>query len=368
MKICVVGYSLGGLVARYAIGLLYSRGWFDKIEPVVSLAHPSSSISHTRQNFTTFACPHLGVRTPPIGFFHQLWNTLGSRTLSMSGRQLFTIDSFRDTGRPLLSLLADADSIFIRALARFKHRCLYTNIINDRTAPYYTTSISRVDPYTRLSEIQVNYVEGYDDIIVDASDPVSAKEEEELPSSFKRMVEKGQVLLRTAPTMLGLTLFIPIGLVAFLLNSVVQTVRSSQRIKLHEAGKAGVGIGSYRIPLMVENVQSAMEGVLEDFSRGNEQGYEALPTSDGHSNGTASTYAKKADGGAKTPLEFPTLALSDEQFAMIESLDQVGFAKHPVHIHKGRHSHAAMIVRIAADRYSEGKTVMRHWLDCEFEV
>lgn len=34
-KLSLVGYSLGGLVARYAIGLLYSRGWFDKIEPVV---------------------------------------------------------------------------------------------------------------------------------------------------------------------------------------------------------------------------------------------------------------------------------------------------------------------------------------------
>jgi dienelactone hydrolase len=35
-KLSVVGYSLGGLVARYAIGLLYHKGWFDKLEPVVS--------------------------------------------------------------------------------------------------------------------------------------------------------------------------------------------------------------------------------------------------------------------------------------------------------------------------------------------
>lgn len=48
-KLSVVGYSLGGLVARYVVGLLYSNGWFSKLEPV---------------NFTTFATPHLGVRTP----------------------------------------------------------------------------------------------------------------------------------------------------------------------------------------------------------------------------------------------------------------------------------------------------------------
>ena len=36
-KLSIVGYSLGGLVARYAVGLLYSRGLFNELEPVVSL-------------------------------------------------------------------------------------------------------------------------------------------------------------------------------------------------------------------------------------------------------------------------------------------------------------------------------------------
>jgi hypothetical protein len=35
-RLSVVGYSLGGLVARYAIGILYHKGVFDRIEPVVS--------------------------------------------------------------------------------------------------------------------------------------------------------------------------------------------------------------------------------------------------------------------------------------------------------------------------------------------
>lgn len=35
-KISVIGYSLGGLIARYAIGLLYYRGVFERIQPVVS--------------------------------------------------------------------------------------------------------------------------------------------------------------------------------------------------------------------------------------------------------------------------------------------------------------------------------------------
>lgn len=78
----------------------------------------------------------------------------------MSGRQLFTIDSFRGTGRPLLSVLADRDSIFIRALSKFKNRVLYTNIVNDRSAVYYTTGVSRIDPFTKPDAVKINYLKG----------------------------------------------------------------------------------------------------------------------------------------------------------------------------------------------------------------
>ena len=40
-RISLVGYSLGGLVARYSIGLLYSKGFFGKISPVVCVSQPS---------------------------------------------------------------------------------------------------------------------------------------------------------------------------------------------------------------------------------------------------------------------------------------------------------------------------------------
>ena len=110
-----------------------------------------------------------------------MWNVLGARTLSVSGSQLFTIDSFRETGRPLLSILADPNSIFVQALAKFKHRSLYTNITNDRSAVYYTTSISCVDPYANLNKVKLNYLPGYDRVLLDPDNPVSPKDEEVLP-------------------------------------------------------------------------------------------------------------------------------------------------------------------------------------------
>lgn len=62
-KISLIGYSLGGLVARYAIGLLYSRGCFDKIEPVVrppSAKLPPKHNAHCPSELHHFCEPSSG--------------------------------------------------------------------------------------------------------------------------------------------------------------------------------------------------------------------------------------------------------------------------------------------------------------------
>lgn len=38
-RISVIGYSLGGLIARYAIGLLYHKGVFQRLEPMVRMTN-----------------------------------------------------------------------------------------------------------------------------------------------------------------------------------------------------------------------------------------------------------------------------------------------------------------------------------------
>lgn len=369
-KLSIVGYSLGGLVARYIIGLLYSKGWFERMKPV---------------NFTTFATPHLGVKTPLLGVQYKILNFLGSRTLSTSGRQLFTIDTFRDTSRPILSVLADPGSIFMLALAQFSHRVLYANIINDRSAPYYTTSISATDPYTNLDAISINYLPDYAPNIIDPGDPVHLKPLEIQPPLFTRLANSSQSLLTKVPVFALFSILIPIGSVVFLINSGVQQVRSQKRIRLHEEGKAGVGLGSYRIPLMVGNARSALEGAFENVNA--RQGQQYLPErasdespegtlfdgqqQDGQAEKIYPTASRTSSDGKRTSSarsEFPTLALTPEQFEMVRALDEVGFRKYRVHIHKGRHTHAAMIVRNQKASFDEGKIVVRHWLDEEFEV
>ncbi len=364
-KLSVVGYSLGGLVARYAIGLLYSNGWFKKIEPV---------------NFTTFASPHLGVRTPVLRAQHHIWNFLGSRTLSTSGRQLFTIDTFRDTGRPLLSVLADPSSIFILALAQFKHRVLYANIVNDRSAPYYTTCISTLDQFTNLDAININYLPDYAPNILDPTDPVSLRPPDIQPPFVTRLAGSSSALLTSVPLYALFFVLIPIGSVVFLINSGVQSIRSQQRIKLHEQGKSGIGLGSYRIPLLVENARHTMERAYENINAGQQQQYLPLGDSDddsespeSHNGHTEKAPRRFSNSSLKRTSsrrdDFPTLALTPEQFAMVDTLDEVGFQKFRVYIHNVRHSHAAIIVRAHRRGWlDEGKVVVRHWLDTQFEI
>lgn len=367
-KLSIVGYSLGGLVARYAIGLLYSRGWFSKIEPI---------------NFTTFATPHLGVRTPGLGVGSRFFNALGSRTLSTSGRQLFTIDTFRDTKRPILSILADPSSIFIQALSKFENRVLYANIINDRSAPYYTTSISSTDPFIDLEVLNLNHHQDYSPNILDLSKPFSPKEPSEPQPLYNRLAANSQVIINGLPLAALLSIALPVATVAFLINSGIQSVRSSQRIRLHEAGKSGIGLGSYRVPLMIENARSAVAGAMESINTARPQEYlrtrttststfsekqEDPPSSTATTTISATKFPNQATTSSSSSSKFPPLALTDEQLTMIKNLNEVGFRKYLVHIQEVRHSHAAIIVRSRASRYAEGKVVVKHWLEEEFEI
>ena len=376
-KLSIVGYSLGGLIARYAIGLLHSKGWFDKIKPV---------------NFTTFVTPHLGVRTPLKGYNNHLWNVLGARTLSMSGRQLFGIDSFRDTGRPLLSVLADPNSIFIHALGLFENRCTYSNIINDKSVVYYTTAISAKDPFADLNKVELKYLKGYEDVVLDPNEPVKPRTPD-LPPWYSRLAGRAPSFLKNMPVALTLIVLIPLGVVVFLVNSCIQTIRSQRRIRLHENISKEQGYSAYHVPYIIRDVRQAVEDVFENVNAAHSQDYiaedseemaetmaeanlesrESLPAAFQSSDNLLHTPKKEKDNLTNSLQESPqtdfsTLALAPHQFAMIRSLNEVGFRKYAVHIHKDSHSHAAIIVRMPRPSFDEGKIVIKHWINEVFKV
>ncbi|CAG8032366.1 unnamed protein product [Penicillium olsonii] len=364
-KISIVGYSLGGLLARYAIGLLEARGLLDKLQPM---------------NFTTFATPHVGVRAPLKGWKDSVFNVLGARTISQSGRQMFLIDTFRDTGRPLLSVLADPESIFIKGLKKFQRKSIYANLVNDRSVPFYTSAILKVDPFVDLTNVNINYVKGYEDVIVDPDTYLLPPKQRKTGPLAQRLWKKCKSLCFWIPLSLLLVVLVPLASTIFLINAGIQTVRSSKRIRMHENGTL---FGKYRVPVLVQDVQHVVEQVFENVNASQEPAYlsnsdtEVSDSADKEIGPSASTSApsdaqiepssaRRRSSGAS--VRSPKLALTPEQFGIIDSLNELGLHKYPVHIQKNHHSHAAIIVRSAKDGFSEGKLVIKHWLDHEFVV
>ncbi|KAG9080613.1 hypothetical protein FRC06_006356 [Ceratobasidium sp. 370] len=139
-RFSIVGYSLGGLISRYAIGILYQRGFFKTVKPV---------------NFTTFATPHIGL--PRFrGFIGRTMYTLGPLMLSRTGRQFYCVDNDiwspdAKEGRPLLEVMSEKNSIFFKALSAFPHMTIYGNAVHDLTVTYCTAMIEPHDPFTSHS-------------------------------------------------------------------------------------------------------------------------------------------------------------------------------------------------------------------------
>lgn len=308
------------------------------------------------------------MRSPLRGWHNHLWNVLGARTLSTSGRQLFTIDNFRDTGRPLLAVMADPKSIFMSSLARFRRRTLYANAVNDRSAVYYTTAIDKTDPYRDTERVKPNYVKGYDDVILDPHTPVSPRTPHKEPATFSSIKAQGVGYAKNAPLALFLVVFIPVGVMAFLTNAMIQTFRSSRRIRLHETGLAGIQVENYRVPFMINELRGAVDDAYENINSAHQEEY--LASSDEEAEAGLSAHERRTltlERKQSHP-QWPTLALAPYQFDMINALDELGWRKYPVWIHQVRHTHAAIIVRTEKPSFSEGHVVLKHWLNEEFLI
>ncbi|TYI68662.1 hypothetical protein E1A91_D08G104700v1 [Gossypium mustelinum] len=166
-KISFVAHSLGGLVARYAIGRLYENSTkLGQSGPFVSTLtgeHTYSSMQDLEQhsedriaglepmNFITFATPHLGSRGHKqlpllcgLPFLEKRASETAHFVVGRSGKHLFLTDN--DEGKPplLLRMVDDGDDLkFISALHAFKRRVAYANANYDHMVGWRTSSIRR---------------------------------------------------------------------------------------------------------------------------------------------------------------------------------------------------------------------------------
>ncbi|KAK9665714.1 hypothetical protein RND81_14G130500 [Saponaria officinalis] len=144
-KISFVAHSVGGLVARYAIGILYQP-------PDGDSENTGGTIGGLEAvNFITVATPHLGSRgnkQVPFLFGFTTIEKVASLVIHWifrrTGRHLFLTD--RDDGKPpLLKRMVDDSSEyrFLSALRAFKRRIAYSNVGYDHIVGWRTSCIRR---------------------------------------------------------------------------------------------------------------------------------------------------------------------------------------------------------------------------------
>ncbi|KAJ4000546.1 DUF676-domain-containing protein [Lentinula boryana] len=137
----ITGYSLGGLVSRYVVGILSQRGLFSADSPDFMIP----------VNFNTIATPHFGL-VEYDSVFDAIKRKLGPKLLSKTGEQFFCVDKWGKSGRPLLDVMSDPNLIFFQTLNRFKHVRIYANAVNDLTVPYVTAAIETEDPFVEYEK------------------------------------------------------------------------------------------------------------------------------------------------------------------------------------------------------------------------
>lgn len=140
VKFSLVGYSLGGLISRYLIGVLNEIGFFEMVEPIF---------------FTTFATPHVGIQFFNDNIFDNAANKTGQYLFGKSGREMFMTDHDK-----ILMQMADPEGIYYQGLNKFRKHILLSNVKNDRTVAFYTSFITEYSPFDNWSNIKIKYLKG----------------------------------------------------------------------------------------------------------------------------------------------------------------------------------------------------------------
>ncbi|ODV80513.1 DUF676-domain-containing protein [Suhomyces tanzawaensis NRRL Y-17324] len=340
-KFSIVGYSLGGLISRYAIGILYSLGFFDKVVPV---------------NFITFCSPHVGVLNPMSNYLSaRMFNQFAPYFLAHSGSQLFLKDKI-DT-KPLLVWMADSSSYFFKALKLFRHRTLYSNVINDKRTCWFTAGISGTDPYhsmtnTDPSRLQLPFVDGYSPVVVDINKPMQF-----LESPLASLILPAGGVLNKIRILGNILLFTPLWTLYFVSSSILERIKLNKRVRHFFQDTSNSLVHLYEsIEIEEDSLKkeaSHEESLYETFGR--EITHQVTERQDTLVESVYGAIVEEA--GEK---ESTSLNLTADQRFIIAQLNSLNWKKYPVLITGCKHTHAAAIVRYSDPGFEEGKVVVSH--------
>jgi hypothetical protein len=398
MKLSVVGYSLGGLISRFAVGILHHKGLFEEIEPV---------------NFTTFCTPHVGVLTPGSNVSVRLFNWLIPNLLSLSGKQMFLKDFSGGKDGPLLLLMANPNSVFYRALQCFKYRNLYANAINDRRTAWWTAGISLVDPFMKIDErsslndLDYTFIEDYEPVVIDAHAPFKITNKPIISTPVEQSSNFWQRKYRWLVVFFNLVFFMPLWITWFVVSGMMETFKSHRRVRsiLKDYNTYFTDLADLvevededlddveRIKTidkfdhdieqtLQDRADTLMESVWDAMTSKNTVESAKLSQLDFTSAENELTPVESELGGIRASInelayfsndsqmsrneliKIFTLDLSPTQLDVVKSLNNLQWEKYPILIRHTQSTHSAAIVRnIDETALFEGKVVVKHWLD-----
>ncbi|KAI3698246.1 hypothetical protein L6452_31359 [Arctium lappa] len=156
-RISFLAHSLGGLIARYAVGVLYSRNASsiynadDRTDSILNASGHGMIAGLEAINFITLATPHLGVRGNKqlpfllgVPILEKIAAPMAPIFVGRTGSQLFLTDGKPNKPPLLLRMTTDCEEgNFISALGAFRYRILYANASYDHMVGRRTSSIRR---------------------------------------------------------------------------------------------------------------------------------------------------------------------------------------------------------------------------------
>ncbi|KAH8823847.1 DUF676-domain-containing protein [Flagelloscypha sp. PMI_526] len=330
-RFSVTGYSWGGLVARYVIGVLYHKNFFASITAV---------------NFNTIATPHLGFPRFP-SFMSGIFSSLGPKLLSRTGEQCWCTDKWSDHDKPLLLVMSDPEFLFYQALALFQTRRIYANAINDVIVPFVTAAIETYDPFldAQAKELDLVFDSEYKHLLKSFSPhegPATHQVESRDISSGWWTRAKSRLPPPPVQLMfpldllfyLSLPVLLPIGASLVMARFCIASYGSKSRVKLLESNNVEIE-DSTTHPLALTSFPPCVR-VLEGDN-------------------TPSTWEPASK---HQPLLTPT------QLAIARNLNTLEIEKKVVYLEDAS-AHGMIMMRDAkrVSKHKQGEGVVRHWAD-----
>ncbi|KAL4065871.1 putative serine esterase-domain-containing protein [Scleroderma yunnanense] len=357
-RFSVMGYSMGGLIARYVIGILHQNRFFETVTPV---------------NFNTIATPHIGIpnfRTAQSS----IRSFFGRNFLSRTGEQFYCADKWSPKGRTLIEVLGDPEYIFYQALLLFPNIGVYANAINDHTVPYITAAIELTDPFTEYqkNDIKIEFLGNYEHVIKSYSAPDSpgplstnarlsllariASAVPPIPPAFQYTFPVNIIIYPLLPFL------IPAFLSLLVIRFSISSKKSRTRLQILEADLA-----RERLSHIIAKLEREIETATLDAYENPELLLSLGPVSRG--SGPEQLVPKAGTIPALETSSHSISYLTPGQLKCIENLNKIAWLKKTlVFFADVDNSHPVIVCRdVKSEHHRKGEAVLRHWAD-HFEL